>query len=320
MRYGMTIPLDGVPLHEQRDWIVELVDRGYTDLWTAEAGGTDGFTPLALASAWAPTARLGCAIFPAYTRGPALFAMSAASLASAAPGRFVLGIGSSSNVIVENWNGIPFEKPYQRVRDTVRFLRSALAGEKVTHEYETFSVKGFRLGVPLPEAERPKILVAALRQGMLKLAGRLGDGAIINWLSAEDVKRVAPIVKQQGEGKEIVARIFVCPNPETEQVRAMARFAVNAYLNVPVYAAFHEWLGRDGALKDMWGKWRAGDRKGAAAAIPDEVIDDLIVHGPPEKCREHIQRYVANGVDTPVIGLLPLGIDPRQAARDLAPA
>jgi len=220
-------------------------------------------------------------------------------------------------VIVENWNGIPFEKPYQRTRDVVRFLRRALTGEKVTEDYETFSVKGFRLGVPV--AEPPKILVAALRQGMLKLAGREGDGAIINWLSADDVKRVAPIVKQQGEGKEIVARIFVCPNPDTEQVRAMARFAVNTYLNVPVYAAFHEWLGRQDVLRGMWDKWREGDRKGAAAAIPDEVVDELIVHGPPEKCREHIQRYVENGVDTPVIGLLALGVDPRKAARDLAP-
>jgi hypothetical protein len=169
-RYGMTIPLDGIPLGEQRDFIAELSDIGYTDLWTAEAGGTDGFTPLALASQWAPAARLGCAIFPAYTRGPALLAMSVASLCQAAPGRFVMGIGSSSNVIVENWNGIPFEKPYQRVRDTVRFLRRALSGEKVSEDYETFSVKSFRLGVSVDL--QPKILIAALRQGMLRLAGR----------------------------------------------------------------------------------------------------------------------------------------------------
>ena len=318
-RYGMTIPLDGVPLAEQRDFVIELADSGYTDLWTAEAGGTDGFTPLALASQWAPKARLGCAIFPAYTRGPALMAMSTATLCSAAPGRFVMGIGSSSNVIVENWNGIPFEKPYARVRDTVRFLRRALTGEKVSEEYETFSVKNFRLGVTVDS--QPKILIAALRQGMLRLAGREGDGAIINWLSADDVKTVAPIVHGAGDGseKEIVARIFVCPNPDTDAVRNMARMAVNAYLNVPVYAAFHEWLGREGALAAMWSKWKDGDRKGAAASIPDAVVDDLIVHGPPEKCREHIARYVENGVTTPVIGLLPLGIDPRQAARDLAP-
>ena len=317
MRYGLTVPLDGTPLHAQRPIFEELEQLGYTDLWTAESDSTDGFTPLTLASVFAPSVRLGCAIFPSFTRGPALMAMSVASLCSAAPGRVVIGIGSSSNVIVENWNGIPFEKPYQRTRDVVRFLRRALSGEKVSEQYETFQVKGFRLGVPV--AEPPKILVAALREGMLKLAGREGDGAIINWLSAEDVKRVAPIVKQQGEGKEIVARIFVCPNPDAEQVRAMARFAVNTYQNVPVFAAFHEWLGREGVLQDMWSKWREGDRKGAAASIPDEVVDDLIVHGPPEKCREHIQRYVENGVDTPVIGLLPLGVDPRQAARDLAP-
>ena len=333
-RYGMTIPLDGVPLAQQRDWIRELADLGYTDLWSSEAGGTDGFTPLALASQWAPEARLGCAIFPVYTRGPALLAMSAASLAGAAPGRFVLGIGSSSNVIVEHWNGIPFEKPYQRVRDTVRFVRRALRGEKISEDFETFSVKNFRLGVKVDP--QPPILVAALREGMLRLAGREGDGAILNWLSADDVKTVAPIVHEAARSKrpeaarseakpsedktvEIVARIFVCPNPDKEKVRAMGRLAVNAYLNVPVYAAFHEWLGREGALAGMWKSWREGDRKAAAAAIPDRVVDELIVHGTPVQCREHIARYVESGVTTPVIGLLPLGVDARQASRDLAP-
>ena len=210
-------------------------------MWSAEAGGYDGLTPLALASAWAPSLRLGVAIVPAYTRGPGLMAMSVASMAQAAPGRFVVGIGTSSDVIVERWNGIPFQKPYQRVRDTVRFLRKALAGEKITEDFETFSVNGFRLGVKVDP--QPKILVAALRQGMLRLAGRVGDGAIINWLSADDVKKVAPYVKSRAD-KEIVARIFVAPNPNKEQVRGMAKFAIAAYLNVPVYAAFHEWLGR----------------------------------------------------------------------------
>ena len=100
-RYGMTIPLDGVPLGEQRDWIQELERLGYTDLWSAEAGGYDGLTPLALASVWAPSMRLGVAILPAFTRGPGLLAMSVASMCQAAPGRFVVGIGTSSDVIVE---------------------------------------------------------------------------------------------------------------------------------------------------------------------------------------------------------------------------
>jgi probable F420-dependent oxidoreductase len=318
-RHGMTIPFDGVPLHAQRDWIVELADLGYTDVWSSEANGADAFTPLALASTWAPSLRLGTAIVPAFTRGPGLMAQSVGTLAQAAPGRFVVGVGTSSNVIVEGWNGIPFDEPYKRTRDVVRFLRRALAGEKVTGEFDTFSVRGFKLGM-MPEQPVP-ILVAALREGMLRLAGREGDGAIINWLSADDVATVAPIVQQAGDGtpREVVARIFVAPTDDADTVRGMGRFAIAAYLNVPVYAAFHEWLGRGDRLAEMWRLWKDGDRKAALAAIPDSVVDELIVWGPPEKCREHVQRYVDNGVTTPALALLPFGLDQRQAVRDLAP-
>ena len=315
-RHGMTIPFDGVPLAEHRDWYAELADLGYTDLWSSEANGTDAFTPLALAAAWTPSMRLGCAIVPAYTRGPGLMAMSVAAIAEAAPGRFAFGIGTSSDVIVERWNDVPFEEPYKKTRDMVRFLKSALTGEKVDTEYDTFKVRGFRLGRKPPEV--PPILVAALRPGMLRLAGREGDGAIINWLSADDVKQVAPEV---GDGKEIVARIFVCPSEDADTVRGMGKFAIAAYLNVPVYAAFHEWLGRGDDLKGMWDAWKAGDRKAATAAIPDHVVDQLIVHGSPAACREHIDRYIANGVTTTALMIMPFpGVDVRQAMRDLAPA
>ncbi len=316
-RYGITVPFDA-PLHQQADLYREFEDLGYTDLWSSEADGTDGFTPLILGSQWAPSMRLGIAIIPAYTRGPALMAQAVASACEAAPSRFVMGIGSSSNVIVENWNGIPFEEPYKRTRDVARFLRTALTGEKVTEVYDGFEVKGFTLRRPPEQA--PPILIAALREGMLRLAGREGDGAIINWLSADDVSTVVPHVDAGGPDKEIVARIFVCPNPDAETVRAQAKRNIAAYLNVPVYAEFHRWLGRE-ELQGMWDNWAAGDRKAALDAIPDSVVDELFVHGTPEECREHIDRYHANGVTTSAIAITPFGgIDPIQAARDLAPA
>lgn len=316
-RLGITIPFDGVPLLAQREWIEELADLGYSDVWSAETDGVDAFTPLSLASVWAPSLRLGTAIVPVFTRGPAVIAQSAAGMALAAPGRFVLGLGTSSDVIVTRWNGMELDRPYARMRDTLRFLRVALRGEKVSEQYETFSVRGFRLAqVP---AEPPPILVAALRPGMLRLAGREGDGAIINWLSATDVARVAPLVREHGDDKEIVARIFVVPSEDAETVRAQARFAIAAYLNVPVYAAFHEWLERAPQLEQMWTRWREGDRAGALEAIPDEVVDELIVHGSPQHCRRQVQRYVDNGVTTPVLAVLPMaGVDLRAAVRALA--
>jgi probable F420-dependent oxidoreductase len=297
-RYGVTFPFDGIPLVEQREIVQEVSALGYTDMWSAESGGYDAFTPIVAAAQWAHSLRFGTAIVPVYTRGAHTLASTVASVCQAAPGRFALGIGTSSDVIVERWNGMSFEKPYQRVRDTIRFLRAALTGEKVTEEYETFAVNGFRLGITVPE--QPPILVAALREGMLKLAGREGDGAIINWLSADDVKTVVPHV---GAEKEIVARIFVFPNDDAGLARAVGKRAIASYLTVPVYAAFHEWLGRGDELKNLWRLWKEGDRKAAADSIPDHVVDELLVWGKPEHCREHIQRYIDNGVTTPAPAL-----------------
>jgi probable F420-dependent oxidoreductase len=318
-RYGMSVPLGGIPLSEHEDAYKKMVDWGYTDFWSSEADGNDGFTPLALAAAWVPTARLGIAIIPAYTRGPALMAMTVAAMAEAAPGRFVMGVGTSSNVIVERWNDIPFERPYYKTRDIVRFLRAALSGDKVVAEYDTFKVGGFRLGRGAPEVQ-PKILVAALREGMLRLAGREGDGAILNWLSAEDVRTVVPHVHQGGPDKEIVARIFVIPSTDRDLAYTIGKRAIAAYLNVPVYAAFHDWLGRGDVLRGMWDAWQAGDRKQALAEIPDQVVDDIIVWGSPEQCREKVAAYVAAGVHTPALSLMHPGDDLMESIRRLAPS
>ncbi len=313
-RYGITVPFDDVPLAEHGAWYERLEALGYTDVWTGEANGADGFTPLALAAVASERLRLGTAVVPVYTRGPGLLAMQAATMAELAPGRFALGVGSSSDVIVERWNATPFVEPYKRVRDTVRFLRAALTGEKVDAEYETFTVRGFRLGRRVEQP--PPIYVAALRPGMLRLAGREADGAILNWLSADDVAKVVPEV---GPDRAIVARIFVCPTDDAERARYVGRIGIAAYLNVAVYAAFHEWLGRGPELEPMWTAWRSGDRKAALAAIPDEVVDALVVHGSSEECRAHVQRYVDNGVTVPVLAVLPGGDDLAAAVENLAP-
>lgn len=321
-RYGMTVPFGGVPLADHKDRYRELVQLGYTDVWSSEADAHDGFTSLALAAAWAPELRLGTAIIPAFTRGPALLAQTAASLADAAPGRFVLGLGTSSDVIVERWNGLSFDEPYKRVRDVNRFLRDAFNGEKVTNDYETFSINGFRLGV---KAARPPILIAALREGMLRLAGRESEGVILNWLSVDDVPVVTKIVadaadKAEKDAPEVVARLFVCPSDNAHEVRAQAKFLIAAYLNVEVYAKFHEWMGRGERLGEMWKHWQAGDRKAALGAIDDDVVDELVIHGSPEACKEHILRFVEAGITTPALAILPFaGVEVGQAVRDLAP-
>ncbi|MER5317903.1 LLM class F420-dependent oxidoreductase [Streptosporangium roseum] len=314
-RWGMTVPFYDRTLAESRELVAELPALGYTDVWSAEVNGVDGFVPLALAAEWAPGVRLGSAIVPVSTRGPGLLAMSAATLADLAPERFVLGIGASSPAIVERWNAGEFVKPFARTRDTLRFLKKALAGEKVTERYETFEVKGFRLE-RAPKVP-PKIVLAALRPRMLRLAAEEADGAITNWLSPQDVRKVRSEI---GPDTELIARLFVCVSEDAEKVRELGRRMLAGYLTVPVYAAFHEWLGRGEVLRPMHEAWAAGDRPAALRAIPDEVVDALIVHGDAATCRARIRQYVDNGLTTPVLAPIPGGGIPiAQAVRDLAP-
>jgi len=317
MSWGITVPLDGTALVEHPKLYRELADLGYTDLWSVESNFADGFTPLSMAAAVEPRLRLGTAIVSSFTRGPAVLAQSAAALAAAAPGRFVLGLGASSDVIVSQWNDIPFDKPYSRTRDVVRFLRTAFTGERVVEDYDSFSVNGFRLGL-VPETP-PRIVVAALRERMLRMGAREADGVILNWVSAEDVKRIAAIVHEENPSAEIVTRIMVCPSEDTEAVRKLVRSLITGYLTVPVYRAYHQWLGHGDALGSMWEAWDAGDRKAAVAAVPDDVVDSVCVHGTPEHCKQAIEAYVRNGVTTPVLAPLPIGLDPRDVLYSLAP-
>ncbi|HEV3212813.1 MAG TPA: LLM class F420-dependent oxidoreductase [Acidimicrobiales bacterium] len=314
-RYGITIPFDGVPLAEHRSWYVELADLGYTDVWSAEVDGTDGFTPLALAAAWEPRLQLGVAVTPAYTRGPALLAQSVAAMAEAAPGRFTFGLGASSAPVVERWNGIPYVRPFERTRDTLRFLKRAFTGEKVTYECASFTVSGYRMA--RPPATPPPILLGALRPGMLRLAGEEADGAILNWLAADDV---ATCAKEVGAGRQLAARIFVIPTEDQDAARAVGRRMIAAYLNVEAYAEFHRWLGRGEALQAMWDAWASGDRKGALSVVPDEVTDALVLHGSFGACREQILAYTEAGITIPAIAIVPFGVDLRDAVRGLAPA
>jgi alkanesulfonate monooxygenase SsuD/methylene tetrahydromethanopterin reductase-like flavin-dependent oxidoreductase (luciferase family) len=140
---------------------------------------------------------------------------------------------------------------------------------------------------------------------MLRLAAAEADGVILNWLAASDLPRVNDELTAAKDGFETVARIFVCPSDDVQYARDLGRRMIAGYLTVPAYAEFHRWLGRGEVLDLMWKAWASGDRRGATAAIPDETVDELVLHGTPESCRDQVQRYVAQGVQTPVIALLP---------------
>jgi probable F420-dependent oxidoreductase len=301
-RWSLSVPVDGFSLAELPELAQEGERLGYTDAWSYEADGLDCFAPLAVVGA-ATRLRLGTAIANVYTRGPATLAMSAAAIADLAPGRFILGIGAGSQPIVEAWNGGRFALPATRVREMARVLRAAFAGERVVFRGKTLSVDGFRLGRP-PQQPIP-IYVAALRPGMLQAAGEVGDGVILNWLAASDVPRVVALVRETAaragrdpDAVEITARLLVNVDPPGGDADVAVRRHVTAYLNVPVYRAYQDWLGRGPTLSAMWEAWERGDRKAAVSAVPERVMQDLILRGSMAEIRAHVERYLDSGIDT----------------------
>jgi probable F420-dependent oxidoreductase len=288
LRWGLTLPFDGVSLRDHAPLLRRAEAAGYDDLWTGETSGPDGFTPLALAAVHTERVRLGTGIVNPFTRGPAVLAQHAAALADLSGGRFVLGLGSSSNVIVERWNGVPFERPLSKVREAVARLRPVLAGQR--------GLGGFHLETR-PEHPIP-IVLAALRARMLALAAEVADGAFTNLLPLSGARQVAEAFG--APGKELLASFTCFPQPEREALPA-ARRLFAAYATVPVYAEYFRWLGWGERLEPMLAAWASGDRRRALELVPDDLLREIFLFGAPEQMHDRLRGFAEAGVTTFVL-------------------
>lgn len=308
---GITLPLIDIPLGEHRSLLHTLVEAGYTDVWTGEVAGTESLAVLGACLAWQPGITASCGVLSAFTRGPAVLAMAAATLGELAPGRARFGIGAGSAVTVEAWNSTPFRAPYRKVADTLSFLRQALAGGRAG---------SFRLARPVP-APPPKLLVGASGPRMQELAARAADGVVLNFVGPGDIAflrgRYAAVERDITAPLEVCARLFVVAD-EGGRAEETARRHLAGYLTVPGYAAFQEWLGRGPDLAAMRAAWAAGRRAAAVEAIPDGVVRDLVLFGSPARCAEKIAACFAAGLDVATLHVLPGSVPAGESVEFLA--
>jgi probable F420-dependent oxidoreductase len=317
-RVAISLPL---PFLTSRD-CVALAQKaedewGYDAIWLAETAGPDAF---ALAGALAQATRrstLGTAVVPVYSRTPAVLAMAASTLAQLSEGRFILGIGSSSHTIVEEWNGVAFDRPLTRVRETVAILRQALAGERTDFVGQTVRSRGLRLGsVP---ARPVAIYLGALREKMLALAGEVADGLCVNLFPVSALPKMLAAYRagarragRDGARDEVVCRFQVAVTEDLPAARNLARLAFSAYIAAPVYNKFFAWCGFEREAQAVAEAFARRDRAATGAAMSDDLIDRVFILGSPERCRAQIAEFVAAGVTTPVLS--PLAADRRGIA------
>jgi probable F420-dependent oxidoreductase len=296
--------------------------HGYNDAWFADAGAPDALTTAAALAGITRHIRIGVAVTPVFTRTPAVLAATANTLGQLLPGRFVLGLGTSSQTMMIDWHGVTFDKPLTRVRNTALLVRSMLQGEKSDFDQDGLRSRNYR-----QEAleNPPPIYLAALRPKMIETAAEVGDGVIINLWPRSTLPKILEHVRIGAEragkdwrGVEIVNRAMVLVTDDKPAARDLFRAAFAPYYANPVYNHFLAWAGFAGAAGEIATGWAARDRIRTAAALSDALVDEIAVIGSADECRARITADAAAGIHTqiiaPLAGAAPAAVEATLAA------
>jgi probable F420-dependent oxidoreductase len=315
-RMAVTLPA-GPNLTDTIERMKWAEDNGYADGWFSDSGAPDTLTQIAALAHHTARLRIGVAVTPVYTRSPSVFAASANVLGQVLPGRFILGLGASSQTIMGRWNGIPLEKPVTRVKETAQLVRTMLKGEKTAFDGETLSSHGYR---QTPMDNPPPIYLAALRPKMIEMAAEFGDGVIFNlWPQSalpKMMEHVAIGAKRAGKDPsevEIVNRSMALVTDDKAAARDRFRAAFGPYYATPVYNAFLAWSGHGDAAGTISEGWAEKNREKTAGAMSDALIDEIALIGTEDEVRDRIRADATGGVHTHIIA--PMTTDPAEIRR-----
>jgi probable F420-dependent oxidoreductase len=285
----------------------EVEARGYRTAWMGEAAGTDAVTVMTLMAAHTTRLEVATGVLPIQTRTPVVLGMTAATLGHIAPGRFSLGLGVSSRAIVEQWNGLTFVPGLAQMREAVQVIRGVLSGERVNFDGQFYKIRNFRLQIP-PPPKPVRLVLAALGDEALRLAGEIADGVLLNWIGPETVPHaVAELeagAKRAGralDGFEIGAFIRTCVTDTPEPARQALARDITGYTTVDAYAAYFRASGFADDIDAAQAAWKAGDRAGAVGKLSPRLLDALGVVGPEAYCRERVAEFARAGLTMPVV-------------------
>jgi F420-dependent oxidoreductase-like protein len=302
-----TNPLELIELAQEAERV------GYDSAWAAEAWGTDAVSVLAWLAATTSTIKVGSAILQIPARTPANTAMTAATLDLMSGGRFLLGLGTSGPQVVEGWHGEPWGKPLGKTREYVELVRAALRRETIEYEGEHYTVPyrgngATGLGKPLKLMARPlradiPIYLASLRRRSVGLAAEIADGWLPIFFSPERAREVFPVPFER-DGLDIAPAVPAVLSDDVESARdslkgyyalyvgGMGARGENFYNELACEYGYEQ---AAGTIQDLF---LDGKHRDAAAAVPDELVDELALVGPKERIAERLAAWKESGATT----------------------
>ncbi len=283
-------------------------ELGYESAWMAEGHAGDQFAILGACAAVTRRIGLATGISSVFVRTAPTIAMAAATVDQLSSGRAILGLGTSHREQVEPEHGVTFERPTDRLRDTIAVVRGLLRDGAVSHRGRVVTIERFDLWFA-PLRRHLPIYVAGLFPRMLEICGELADGALLTWptldaarQAAEHVARGAARAGRRAEEVDVASLVPCAVAPTRQAARDLMRPSVAFYAGFfPRYNRLLAAQGFADVMRAVKEAWDRGDRRGAERRIPDDVIDAVSLAGPPDVCREGVERYRQAGLRLPLI-------------------
>jgi F420-dependent oxidoreductase-like protein len=291
---------------------------GYDSAWASEAWGTDAVTVLSWLAATTTTLKVGAGIMQIPARTPAMTAMTAATLDLMSGGRFLLGLGTSGPQVVEGWHGQAFGKPLGRTREYVEIVRAALRRETVEFHGEQYEVPyagadASGLGKPLRLMMRPlraeiPIYIAAMGPKNVALAAEIADGWLPIYLSPDRLDEVyGSSLAGRAGGFDIAASVGVAVSDDLQAARDFLKPLIALYVGgmgargKNFYNTLVRRYGYEAEAERIQDLYLEGKQMEAIAAVPDALVDEVSLVGPPERIRDRLEAWRACGVTTLVV-------------------
>ena len=275
-------------------------------IWIPETWGMENFSMLGAVSSETKTQKIGSSIINIYSRSPSTISMGAATTDILSNGRLILGLGTSSVPIVEDFHGEKFETPVQRMREYVEIIRLSLSKKQINYSGKIFNLKNFTLLIE-PKRQSIPIYLAAINQKMVNLTWELGDGVIFYLRPLDEMKKT--ISKMQSERKiDVACQIITCISNNSEEAIQRAKKTLAFYISVgKVYREFLAKNGFENETDNIFEEFKKSGLKSNHELIPDSMLNSLCISGSPEEAKVQLEKFRDTGIDLPIIQFNPIG-------------
>lgn len=285
----------------------ELVSKTKIDsIWIPETWGMENFSMLGAVANNTNTQKIGSSIINIYSRSPSTIAMGSATIDTLSNGRLILGLGTSSVPIVEDFHGEKFENPVQRMKEYVEIIRLSLMKKQINYSGKIFDLKNFTLLIE-PKRQSIPIYLAAINQKMVNLCWEIADGVIFYLRPLDEMQKT--ISKMQSQKKiDVACQIITCISKDSEEAIQRAKKTVAFYISVgKIYRDFLAKNGFKNESNNIFEEFKKSGFKSNHELVTDSMLNSLCISGSPEEAKIQLEKFRNIGINLPIIQFNPIG-------------